>query len=192
MILFSSWIDFYSDTTLNIENQNNTRIIYSSGIYHLSHLLFIVINSSLAGDPLSFTSGTNNQILIEETLFSQCRTIGSYEGGAIYFNNYGDCQFSLVCGSSCNTGGSKHGQFYQCIIPTTQKSNFTIHLSSFFYYITRNSGYGCTILFYYGNHNIHFSNISNNYCGKYSRYIFSRVNISFTYYSTFENNYAIS
>jgi hypothetical protein len=39
-----------------------------------------------AGGGLSFTSGSNNQIGIEETLFSECRTIESYDGGAIYFD----------------------------------------------------------------------------------------------------------
>jgi hypothetical protein len=63
------WTDFYSDTTRNTENRNNSRIPYTSGSFHLNHLFFILINSSAAGGALSFTSGTNNQILIEETLF---------------------------------------------------------------------------------------------------------------------------
>jgi hypothetical protein len=67
------WNDFYLETTSNIENSNNSRVTDSTVIYYLNNLIFIFIKcSSAEGVALLFRSGTNNQILIKSTLFSQC------------------------------------------------------------------------------------------------------------------------
>jgi hypothetical protein len=187
------WNSFYELNEGYIVQQNHLIRSYSSsnsGNLYFFNLYFLkLINSGGAGGALSITGTGNNQILIEKTLFSHCKTT-SDNGGAIFFENYGHLIFHQICGYDCNTGTTtSFGQFCQCSSHPNNTYNISLFSSSIIHSMNNNNGY--TVHWIYGiNHIIH-TNISNNLVQQQSTFSLEN-HISYTQYCSFENNIAYS
>jgi hypothetical protein len=100
-------IEIYSNLT------HHTFTSVSINIY-LFKLIFEDIKSSGHGGALSFYHNKGyNKVLIEETNFVQCSTIGTGNGGSIYFYQFGNLSMNRVLGSYCHTSYEvlNYGQF---------------------------------------------------------------------------------
>jgi hypothetical protein len=182
----NEWNDFYPDSPPNIKIES-THQDFSSGFIYIQNVQFLSITNTTAGGALKFeTSNGENYLLIEESLFSQCKTTEAVSGGAVYFNNYGYCIFHEICGYDCNTGSHSSGQF--CLCDTNTNNNYNLSMFSSSVHSSINNQREWPIFFSYGKQNMIKSNISNNQVAYYSGFTFEHTYISYTKYCTVENN----
>lgn len=132
-------------------SQREIKII-DNGNFYFHNVVFLSITYSGTGGAISFYSSSEltNKILIEETLFSECKTTSNERGGAIYFEYYGDCQFHLVCGNDCKTNSNQYGQFCSLYSYTNHKYFLSFKLTSVINCYNFVSGSWATIHFLYG------------------------------------------
>jgi hypothetical protein len=189
---FSGWNNFYEGTSppfLILTNNQNYRYSSDEGNIYFQNIIFQEITYSSQGGAIYISFEGSNHVLIEGTIFGKCQS--SSEGGAVYFSNYGSCVFSKICVYDCNTGGEQYGQFCYCQTQTNNNYFLSFKLSSILSCINSLSGNsGQTILFSYGNHSILQTNISNNICRYQPSFSLEYLKISYSQFSTFENNLA--
>jgi hypothetical protein len=197
MKIFNEWEDYYKETskpTKIIGNQvSYLPFSNNHGNIYIKNSQFKGIQSSGNGGCLKFTvtTGSSNFVVIEETLFYQCKTTDTTSnGGCIYFVDYGSLIFDQICGYDCNTGEAALGQFCYCSSNSGNIYNISMFSSSIIntYNINGNNP-AYTIYFLYGKQYFSETNISNNLVQVTPTYELFYSN-SYTIYCSFENNLA--
>jgi hypothetical protein len=192
MKYFTSWIDFYPKIQSPVSQlKNNNRISFTTenGNIYIKNLLFLGITNNLGhGGALSFISSpsSSNQVLIEFTLFSECKVTSTYYGGAIYFEKYGDFKFHFVCGFDCQTN-SQSGQF-SYILASENNNNISLILISIIKCCESTVSFNT--YFGYGTIDFESTNISDSIVSRESVFFFQSFYKSTIKRSSFENNYA--
>ena len=84
----------------------------------VSNCLFFYISSTSRGAAICCSAASNSsgvqRLFIEETIFTECKTMSSYAGGIYFYNtNNGECVIFRTCCFNCSSMFSDHswGQF---------------------------------------------------------------------------------
>jgi hypothetical protein len=192
LLIEKSWVDAYPNTNFDCSNESVRFVtrypIISTGLsYYFKNCLFLSISSNLSGGAIYFSGGNSGKVFFEEILFFLCQTTNNQKGGAIYFEEYGDCKFLFVCGNACISNND--GQFSYLSTNSDQNNYLSLNLTSIIN-CTNYDSKSYTIYFLYGIHHLKTSNISNNFCYQCSGFRVGNIKISNTIHSSFENNYA--
>jgi hypothetical protein len=202
MNIQKGWSDAYQDLNFNQITPKNLlnlsdlisfveRYIPSSTnqIYHyFKNCDFLSIKNNGKGGAILFTGINEGKVLIERSYFCDCMTLDNSQGGGIYFSQYGYIKLLFVCSDSCKTGASKTGYWGQFCYLLTQNEYFSTTINQTSILHTINSYGYIPVHFQSGNHYFQSSNCSNNNIYHIQCIYFYNINISFTKYSSFENN----
>jgi len=90
------------------------RHAFSAGNYWVYNLLFIHLHSNRNGGAMCFERDGCIKILIEDTAFTDCRSLNNSMGGAMYFETNPAFGFYMnrVCGVDCYSDNSGYYQFF--------------------------------------------------------------------------------
>jgi hypothetical protein len=191
-LFFKEWNDFYDGSPTNTEFQNliqTTHLNLDPGNIFIKHVQFQHITDAGPGGALKFTASNGaNSVLIEKSLFYNCKTRGDSSGGSIYFSNFGYLIIHQTCGYNGSTGGSANGQFCYSHTNSNNQYNISLILSSIIH--TFCNSYGYTLLWYYGTKTILNTNISNNQVKSHCPAFEFLYHISYISFSSIENNIA--
>jgi hypothetical protein len=181
---FKIWNDFYYGALNNTEKKNTIQTFkqnFTSENIYIHDVKFHSITDSDQGGALKFSiTGGTNSLLIEKCLFFLCKVTSDAHGGAVYFNNYGHCQFHKICSYNCTISGSGCGIFCYCYTNTNNKYNISMIFSSIIASSYSPNGYN--LLFFYGTKTITTTNFSNNIHGACCPVYEFRNYISYTSY----------
>ena len=126
IFLNTKWNDFFLNDNNFIENKNikNSLILNETNIY-INFCFFLNLISSIThGGVISIINNNLNNLLIEQSVFSHCKILNNYDGGAIYIQSINsNIIFSKICGNNC-TSVNKNYQFSYTKSSTNGIHNF--------------------------------------------------------------------
>ena len=123
LFCLGSFIDFFGGPIKCFSGQltSGPPSLFISGCY------FAMTTQRTGSGGIIYLSGAY-QVVIEETIFYNCRA--QYDGGAIcfYFSGFGSMAINKVCAFNCYTPGGYSGQF--CFSSISPQTNVSIHYLS--------------------------------------------------------------
>jgi hypothetical protein len=177
----SQWNNFYSSSEGKRILEDNSHINYNNnqGNLYFTNLVFISISNPSQGGALFFSITSTNNVLIEKTMFTHCKTTTASQGGAIYFFNYGSLIFHQICSYDCTTGGTGtiYGQFCYCLTNSNNQYNLSLISSSIINSINNNGQR--TIDLVYGTHLILKTNSSNHQSNYHTGLLLEYISVTY-------------
>ena len=189
LFLFS----FYNETIHPISCPiNRFTLIYEN--CYIKNCIFKELSNNPNGGSIYISTTTTMNLLIENTLFNDCNTTGSTNGGgAIYFSSYGSSLLKKICSINCfitSTSYYGYGQF-----SFLQSGNLKINSLEFLSVLKcpgNHLGFRRSPIYIEnGNQNINNINIFNNYSHQHAGMITSESNYFLSKFITFFKNIPI-
>ena len=218
LFLFYYWNEFFLNNFIQYKNIKNRLILNETNIY-INFCFFLNIISSIThGGVISIINNNLNNLLIQQSIFSHCKILNNYDGGAIYIQSINsNIIFSKICGNDCSTV-NKNFQFSYTKSSTNGIHNFEF-ISCFqnslnyegYYYIcllelgnilTKNNNFSknyviwSTSISYYNSKSIYsiLNNLNNNFasdCCIYHFWDLLSENNTFLYHNFINNSFII-
>ena len=110
--LITSFNTFFNDYP-KIQEYSNFKYSLIHNDYEIKNIFFLNLISLLEHGGAIYANSINLRLLIENCMFHQCKTMGSFNGGAIYiiFSQAGGVFLNKICGSYCNVSSTSQFQF---------------------------------------------------------------------------------